>query len=193
MAKRLTSGEREARDELLLAALGEASGYGEMWVEAHQVLGRLPQEHGMLRPEDRLTAVGAGRILSRLADAGECDVRGNGFTNEYRALDFRRAVPAVGELLVPKDTPAGPANARVAWADAVGSLRTVLGVERDGLDVAYGQQGWAGALVTSMEELGGTYERPDGKPVGKGGDDDAVAGGAGDQARERSQNHEEQG
>lgn len=28
---------------------------------------------------------------------------------------------------------------------------------------------------------------------GKGGDDDAVAGGAGDQARERSQNHEEQG
>lgn len=164
MAKRLTSDEREARDELLLAAL-DALSCGTEWVDADQLVRHL---HGA-RPGEReqVSATGAGRILARLASEGRCEVRDEGYMNRYRGRDARQPVPGVGELLVPKDTPAGPWLARVAWADAVGSLRTVLGVERDGLDVAYGQKGRAGSRVTSVEELGETYERPDGKPVGR--------------------------
>jgi len=186
MAKQLTEEERKVREELLLAALESLSG-GSEWVDADQVVRHLnfgqPPEAGWL------TAIGAGRMLSRFAREGRIDVRDEGYMNYYRSLDVRRPIPSIGEVLVPKDTPAGPPHARVAWAIAVDTLRTVLGVERDGLDVAFGQRG-EGERVLSMEELAVEYERPDGKPIGEGSDD-AVAEGVGDRASERTSNERE--
>lgn len=177
---------RKVREELLLAAL-ESLSFGVEWVDADQVARHVncgqPPEAGWL------TAIGAGRMLSRFAREGRVDVRDESYMNYYRSLDVRRPIPSVGELLVPKDTPAGPAHARVAWAAAVDTLRTVLGVERDGLDVAFGQAG-EGERVLSMEELAAEYERADGKPIGEGSDD-AVAEGVGDHARERTPNDRE--
>lgn len=158
----MNAAERNARDELLLAALDGLSG-GTEWVDADQVVRHL---HGTTRDSrEHISAIGAGRILSRFASEGRIDARSEGYMNRYRSLDVRRAIPSIGELLVPKDTPAGPPHARVAWAAAVDTLRTVLGVERDGLDVAFGQSG-EGERVLSMEELAAEYERPDGKPIG---------------------------
>jgi hypothetical protein len=178
--------ERKARDELLLAALDSLS-FGMEWVDADQVARHVNSDR--ILDEGWLTAVGVGRILSRFADEGRIEARDEGYMNRYRSLDVRRPIPGVGELLVPKDTPAGPAHARVAWSEAVGTLRTVLGVERDGLDVAFGQRG-EGERVLSMEELAAEYERPDGKPIGEGSDD-AVAGGEGTSARECASNDRE--
>lgn len=183
----MNAAERNARDELLLAALDSLSCAGE-WVDADQVARHVNAGRDYRR-DGWITAMGVGRILTRFAEEGRCDVRSEGCMNRYRSLDVRRAIPSIGELLVPKDTPAGPAHARVAWAAAVDTLRTVLGVERDGLDVAFGQRG-EGERVLSMEELAAEYERPDGKPIGEGSDD-AVAEGGGDSARERTSNDRE--
>lgn len=43
---------------------------------------------------------------------------------------------AVGDVLVPVETPAGPAPARVAWADALGQLVVVVEVDSRRGDVA---------------------------------------------------------
>lgn len=65
-----------------------------------------------------------------------------------------------GVCLVPRNTPSGPAHAREAWARALGELRVVVDVQRDGADVAYEYPG--GACVKSADELAVDFAYSDG-------------------------------
>jgi hypothetical protein len=68
-----------------------------------------------------------------------------------------------GELLVSKDTPPGPPNARVAWAREMGTLVTIVDAykTRAGFDVAYFLADNPGRVFSATDaEVLADYERP---------------------------------
>lgn len=78
-ARRLTTDEKQQRDHELLEIL---SNYGDEWTSADAVTSTYNNRHELGR--DGLSAVGVGRILARLADAGRCE-RQLGYMSYYRA------------------------------------------------------------------------------------------------------------
>ena len=71
----------------------------------------------------------------------------------------------VGERLVPKDTPNGPPEARIAWADAQQELLVVVKSQTATQEAVV--VGWmlprGGRVVT--EKIAEKYERADGRPI----------------------------
>lgn len=70
----------------------------------------------------------------------------------------------IGDLLIPKDTPLGPAEARTGWARGLGNLLNVVALSDDHEHIAYARSGgWPS--VKARTDLAAVYERPDGRPI----------------------------
>lgn len=72
--------DREVRDRLLLEALAD---WASEWVDA-DLIARSVNYRAELPRDERLSATGVGRILSRLADEGRCRKRSIGYMNRYK-------------------------------------------------------------------------------------------------------------
>ena len=70
-----------------------------------------------------------------------------------------------GSILVPKETPAGPPAARIAWADELGQLLVVVEEQRGVLVVNCPTDGET--YSRSLSDIAAEYERAEGDPLGR--------------------------